>query len=843
MKNLSLKLLISTILASSLIANEAFANNSNAYDPVSMLIKKQDRSQNYPYSIDDAYSENSQNKGYDPIDNSAPSYDQEKSEKEQEANQKTDFLPYILIGTALAGIAAALSLSSDDNNSSSSSTPDPDNGDTDTGNGDDSDNNSGNDDDTGSGNGNGSDTDNNDQTATFETEEYNRDYTLSMINASSRYADGGTGQGEILAVADTGTDITHSEFDQKITYTWDYSTNSSNMSDANGHGTWVASKIGARKDDVGMQGVAYDADLAIFKIFPDDSSTAVDISYALADAYDKSIDLGAIAINHSWVMTDPNGGDAELLITDFTRDSLAQYLGTEIMNAFAAADTAGMISVFAAGNTSQDEISALAGLPVLYPEFADSIIGVVAVDENGEIASFSNRCGSAKDFCIAAPGVSVLGAASSDAVSSTGVQYGEDEYTYSSGTSMAAPVVTGAIGVLASNFPELTSAEILQVIKDTATDLGQEGVDEVYGNGLLNLKNAVAPQGTITVMSGTDISQGSIPLSKSWIAGDNVITSSLASSLTNTSMMVTDKYDRGYSVKISSLVSKSKNSISDISTDIARFTAAPANIDLSNESTGFDILPSGVSTKLSNNWSNAGAFSSPYARLVDSPVVSYTAKTDAFEMTVYGAVDKEGSNYASLEIGTSTDKPLDMSVELGQLYENDQMLGTHITGAFGQNLSTKTHFAKVNTNLEFSSDLGMVATASLGVTDFQSNGIFQSGSNITTSSYGVGLYKNNLFQPNDTISFGLSRPMSINQGQISLDLPIAMSAAENDVRTSSVSRSKQKISMNQSDTTADIQLGYSSLIGKGRLSIGGAYRYNASTQDEMTMAAGLTFSF
>ena len=49
----------------------------------------------------------------------------------------------------------------------------------------------------------------------------------------------------------------------------------------------------------------------------------------------------------------------------------------------------------------------MAGTPLYFPELRGHTIAVVAVDKSGKIASFSNRCGSAADWCIAAPGQEV----------------------------------------------------------------------------------------------------------------------------------------------------------------------------------------------------------------------------------------------------------------------------------------------------------------------------------------------------------------------------------------------------------------------------------------------------
>ena len=59
------------------------------------------------------------------------------------------------------------------------------------------------------------------------------------------------------------------------------------------------------------------------------------------------------------------------------------------------------------------------------------------------------------------------------------------------------PRVAGAAALVKQKFPSLTSAQIKQVLLQTADDLGASGVDEIYGHGALNIMNALSPQGTV----------------------------------------------------------------------------------------------------------------------------------------------------------------------------------------------------------------------------------------------------------------------------------------------------------------------------------------------------------
>ena len=66
-----------------------------------------------------------------------------------------------------------------------------------------------------------------------------------------------------------------------------------------------------------------------------------------------------------------------------------------------------------------------------------------------------------------------------------------------SGTSFAAPTVAGAVAVITQKFPNLTPEDKKLVILHTADDLGDSGVDEIYGHGKLNLGKALSPVGNI----------------------------------------------------------------------------------------------------------------------------------------------------------------------------------------------------------------------------------------------------------------------------------------------------------------------------------------------------------
>ena len=142
---------------------------------------------------------------------------------------------------------------------------------------------------------------------------------------------------------------------------------------------------------------------------------------------------------------------------------------------------------------------AYALLPLHEESLADKWLAVVATDDNNIIASFSNGCGVAKYWCLAAPGVGIWSAVSyneNGSYSAPNITTAIGQYN---GTSMSAPHVSGALALLLSRLPHIPMPVLKAILLATATDLGEPGVDDVYGHGLVNIAAAITVQGEITL--------------------------------------------------------------------------------------------------------------------------------------------------------------------------------------------------------------------------------------------------------------------------------------------------------------------------------------------------------
>jgi hypothetical protein len=169
---------------------------------------------------------------------------------------------------------------------------------------------------------------------------------------------------------------------------------------------------------------------------------------------------------------------------------------SNILDAVRRATAAGIIVVVAAGNQGSSAPTKLAAALASLAPNQVIIVGALGqgVEWNtnyNEISSISNRAGPFSHSYLAAPGHLI------HAVLNTG------QVDFISGTSFSAPVVTGAVSLIAEAFPTLSSKQILQLLFMTADDLGSPGVDVIYGNGRLNIGRAFQPVGTITLAGST----------------------------------------------------------------------------------------------------------------------------------------------------------------------------------------------------------------------------------------------------------------------------------------------------------------------------------------------------
>ncbi|MEG4072112.1 S8 family peptidase [Microcoleus sp. Pol14C2] len=282
------------------------------------------------------------------------------------------------------------------------------------------------------------------------------DWARDMVNAPEVWQGGITGNGIVVAVVDTGVDYTHLDLDGNIWQNadeipnnridddrngyiddirgWDFASGDNNPMDEKflrngqlfGHGTHVAGAIAAERNGFHITGVAPNSKIMPVRVLPtvgfgNPINIAAGIRYAA--------DNGANVINYS------AGG---------------WFPSREIDDAIKYATDKGVVVVMSAGNDGFSE----PGYPARYAERFGIAVG--GIDINGRMDQLFNRAGSRPLDYVVAPGVDIFSTTP------------DNTYKTYSGTSMAAPHVAGVAALVLNANPNLTPAQVEQILTSTA---------------------------------------------------------------------------------------------------------------------------------------------------------------------------------------------------------------------------------------------------------------------------------------------------------------------------------------------------------------------------------------
>ena len=316
---------------------------------------------------------------------------------------------------------------------------------------------------------------------------------ILLTNAQEAIDAGFTGAGVRVGVLDTGVNSDHPALAGRVVDNLIYinpNINDMSVDDKDGHGTAVAQIIAGEPFGQWPGGIAQGAEIVSARIIndepPEDDGSGqgneIRGPIGLEGIHEDMMDRGVKILNNSW-------GGLYWTNLDATAPIAAEFRPFIV-------DHGGLV-VFATGNAAFDDPSETAMLPSVEGHGgsvpgADLEVGWLAVaglDEHDHtlLSEYSNACGRAMNYCLAAPGTVVV----------TGTDDAPDDPSYWrwSGTSFAAPQVSGAAAMVWEAFPWFDNDLVRQTILGTATDLGDPGVDEIFGHGLLNVGKAVKGPG------------------------------------------------------------------------------------------------------------------------------------------------------------------------------------------------------------------------------------------------------------------------------------------------------------------------------------------------------------
>ena len=372
-----------------------------------------------------------------------------------------------------------------------------------------------------------------------DSEEFNAQKGLGVVQASAAYSRGFSGRDIRIAIVDSGIDSTHEEFGQRVFAGKDWHSESQGLIDPHGHGTHVAGIAAGARDDQGVHGIAPESHIYSYRILNEygyfgGQQGAVMVPEIIQHSNQNQVKI----LNNSWASTTE--------INDVSKAVIISALGAEL-GAWETAVEEGQVMVWAAGNDRDSQVSVRAGLPHYFSHLRSGWLAVVAADTEGVEPSYTNRCGLAASWCITAPG-------GGDSAYYNGILSAQSGggYVRKSGTSMAAPHVTGGLALLLDAFPSLTPQKAAKRLLQTASYDGLKTADGctielcseaemrlVFGQGQMDIQAALEPIGALSISDGAL----SYPLENSYLVASELLYAPLSDAVEEVVLSAKDSFD------------------------------------------------------------------------------------------------------------------------------------------------------------------------------------------------------------------------------------------------------------------------------------------------------------
>ncbi|TRD11879.1 peptidase S8 [Erythrobacter insulae] len=666
-------------------------------------------------------------------------------------------------------------------------------------------------------------------TGDFNTAEFRRSDGPEFHGVVEAWRQNFTGSGEIIAVVDTGADSDSPEFEGRLHPLSQDVAGNRGVDPEDDHGTNVALIAAAARDGTGVVGIAFDAQLLALRAdsigscgtdTPDDPTLGCSFDDSnIAAGIQVAIDAGATVINLSL------GGSAA---------------SRSVVDAVGRAASVGIVVIVAAGNGGD---GSEAGIDPDQPDpFAASILDagngnviiVGSVDDQREISDFSNRAGNDAAFYLSALGERVCCVYDDGELFVENVD-GQQFVTVFSGTSFAAPQVSGAVALLAQAFPNLTAQQIVEILLNTARDAGAPGTDAVFGTGILDIAAAIAPSGTTTV-AGTD---NALALADNFALGSAAMGDALSGASINT--VVLDEYSRAYTAALGNQTQNAAqvqrlrgavqqggftrraggNGLSLAVTvgesDRAAGLAWSNELQLTpEEALGARVLAARVAAKIAPDLQLGFAISQGSNGLVaqlqgaDRPAfaiapragadagflatsdVSFAARRELGQWgltlsaesgrawlgdnrrasdVVFGVRERRPTQSAGLAADRDFGD-LAINTALTWLSEDSTLLGGHFNAALGLR-GANTVFADADAAWRFAPNWRFGASGRAGLTRPRGGELLGGGSQLLSNAWSLDVTRNRAFSASDTVGFRISQPLRVSGGGLNLVLPVA----------------------------------------------------------------------
>jgi subtilisin family serine protease len=587
-------------------------------------------------------------------------------------------------------------------------------------------------------------------TGAWETGEYYKSRTLAPIKASTAYARGYTGKGSLIAVLDSGIDVTNEDFKNgKILFVKDFS-NSGSIVDRVGHGTHVAGIAAGAKNGFGTHGVAFDANLIIGKVTNNGMVTINSLIPAVQWAAGNKADAINLSINFKLTQSALKAQMVSPGVYRTSHTNTNTLPGGLNAQQWAAALSGETVLVVAAGNDNTPWAGGLSQLAAVTDSKGNLLLGgkmIVAGNWNSQTnrSVGPNNNGAAQlcmvmvgttcqdkykvsDFYLLAPGTGIT--------SSVPTTVNKSGLSTMTGTSMAAPAISGGVAIVHQMWPQMTGANIVRLLLVTANKNLPGYSVTTMGQGMMDLDRATRPVGAVGIPTTGRLGGATVAN-----VGPIIVTGGSAGTGRTTNLMVVDSFERDFYVNSKVLTAYNKP---------ASFNAVQASMPYSTQ----------------NNYALFNNYTDQNRVRVDNVEVAMYRDNVGTPGMVEVALNKTFGN-------------VNVRYSGGAFSEANTWLGNSVAGFNGQgnNMSSTTQFVGVGASYE-SGNTKLYANAQHGVTFTRANS--DNVKNISPAlSYSWTLGAEHKLDGKNTVGMMAYQPVSVYHARADITAPVGLDSEFN----------------------------------------------------------------